>query len=53
MQLPVMAQMTSELHLQVVVYGCQNLMYCGRGLEVSTDGTTWSTVYDTDNAYDN
>ena len=37
--------------LKVVVYGCQNLMYCGRALEVSSDGTTWSTVYEANTAY--
>eukprot|EP00439_Symbiodinium_sp_Y106_P012060 s2756_g1.t2 len=42
----------TKLVNKVVVYGCQNLMYCGRALEVSSDGTTWSTVYEANTAYD-
>ncbi|CAE7551676.1 SSPO [Symbiodinium sp. CCMP2456] len=42
----------TKLVNKVVVYGCQNLMYCGRALELSSDGTTWSTVYEANTAYD-
>ena len=30
---------------QVVVFGCEGLMYCGRKVEVSVDASSWSAVH--------
>lgn len=36
----------------MVLYGCEGLLYCGRKLEVSVDGSTWSTVIERSTYYD-
>lgn len=42
----------ASFSIQVVIFGCEGLMYCGRQLDVSEDGSTWSTVLSRSTFYD-
>jgi len=42
----------TKLVNKVVLYACKGLFYCGRKLEVSVDGSTWSTVIERSTYYD-
>ncbi|CAJ1430242.1 unnamed protein product, partial [Effrenium voratum] len=42
----------TKLVNKVVLFGCEGLMYCGRKLETSSDGSTWATVREASTYYD-